>query len=112
MPSSLPIESCYFSLEEFEVQKADEIEENELKRNRVNIYTIRDRDIICSLEVQSQDNNVLNIYPGGVIACRLNFENSKQKCSAVRGRIMQIEERLDGSKVQVTKLYIFIYLYI
>jgi hypothetical protein len=131
---ALPSDACLISMENFITDNVDDQEEAEIGIN--NVYNIRDRGLICSMELHSLAPSVVTLHPGGTLDVTLYFENGEQPCNAVRGKIVQSERRLDGSRVQVfdmcrlaifarivyflgrrrvpyiiTQIYIYIYIY-
>ena len=62
------------------------------------VYNIRDKEHICAL---SLINDSEAFHPGSNLSINLNFESCIQPCKAIRAYLLQVENRKDGSKVQV-----------
>ena len=66
------------------------------------VYNIRDEEIVCSLTLlQNKSNDLcIRMYPYEMVCLTLDFYSAKQKCNAVRSRLIQYERKSDGSRVQ------------
>ena len=62
-------------------------------------YNIRDKEFICSL---SMINDGDYLHPGSLLTIALHFEGCLQPCRSVRACVQQCENRIDGSRVQVS----------
>ena len=62
-------------------------------------YNIRDKEYICSL---SMINDGDYLHPGSLLTIALHFEGCLQPCRSVRACVQQCENRIDGSRVQVS----------